>query len=94
MVMEKHLKKSEFWFVVKGECVVDYSWEETQEKSRKLLQHMHFYVPSNQFHNMRNETNLPCKILVMEYSNGTDFDHDFITMSEFVRSQPTGHIIP
>ena len=95
MVMEKHLRKSEFWFVVKGECVVDYSWEETEEKSRKLLKHMHFYVPSNQFHNMRNETKMPCKILVMEYSgNGSDFDHDFITMAEFLKKQPSGHIVP
>jgi len=80
MQMERHLKKSEFWFVAKGDCEVEYAWPDNIDKlkHRSLTKYMHFYVPAGQFHRLYNETKQPCKILVMEYSPTADvrFDDD------------------
>ena len=92
MQMERHKKKSEFWFVAKGDCQVEYAWPEdvNKLKTRSLTKYMHFYVPSGQFHRIYNETKLPCKILVMEYSPTADvrFDDDCELIENYCNPVP------
>ena len=92
MQMERHKKKSEFWFVAKGDCQVEYAWPEdvNKLKTRSLTKYMHFYVPSGQFHRIYNETKHPCKILVMEYSPTSDvrFDDDCELIENYCNPVP------
>jgi len=87
MTFGRHMRKSEFWFVMGGQCIVDYAWEETlgNIKSRDLDAHQHFYIPLGQFHALRNENKRKaCKLMVIEYGNAMlANEHDFESIDEY-----------
>jgi cytidyltransferase-like protein len=87
MTLGRHMKKSEFWFVMNGSCTVDYAWEESlgNINSRELDAHQHFYVPMGQFHALRNDSKRKaCKLMVIEYGNAMKADEfDFQSIDEY-----------
>jgi len=87
MTFGRHARKSEFWFVISGQCDVDYAWEEAlgNIKTRSLDVHQHFYVPLGQFHALRNESKRKaCKLMVIEYGSAMATDeHDFESIDQY-----------
>lgn len=60
--VQRHSKRNEFWFVVKGECTAS-----KNDKSVILTAHKQFTVPTNTWHTLYNHTNKPCNIVEIQY---------------------------
>ena len=60
--VQRHSKRNEFWFVVKGECTAS-----KDDKSVILTAHKQFTVPTNTWHTLYNHTNKPCNIVEIQY---------------------------
>lgn len=66
--MQRHASRSERWFVSEGEAVVNslmpggYSMP-----SLKLEKHSEYKVPQNEWHQLTNPFDVPCKIIEIQY---------------------------
>jgi len=87
MALGRHMKKSEFWFVMSGQCTAYYAWEESlgNIKERVLDGHQYFYIPAGQFHSLQNQSRRKaCKLMVIEYGNSLRPDEfDFQSIDQY-----------
>lgn len=75
--MQRHKNRSELWLVSEGECVVDSCMESGYKlPSTKLHTHQTIQIPKNEWHQLINPTDKPCKIVEVQY--GTECEEDDI----------------
>lgn len=66
--MQKHDKRSEFWFVSTGTATVYTLNVSTDlELLGKYTEHQHIWIDNQQWHQLRNETDNPLKIIEIQY---------------------------
>ena len=63
MSIQRHFKRSEFWFIVEGECTAS----KPLDKPVILTAHKQFTVPINTWHTLYNHTDKPCNIVEIQY---------------------------
>lgn len=74
--MQKHEKRSEFWFVAEGYASL-YTWQENT--GQKLVgvfgEHEDIWIPKNKWHRLSNETNQPLRLIELQYGEEcSEFD--------------------
>jgi cytidyltransferase-like protein len=66
--LQRHFKRSEFWFVTHGACDVLSTMENGYTLPLVLLkEHLHYHVPVGEWHQIRNPYDEPCKIVEIQY---------------------------
>lgn len=66
--MQRHDKRSEFWFVSQGVATVYTLNVSTDlELLGEYKKHQHIWIDNRQWHQLRNETNEPLKIIEIQY---------------------------
>jgi cytidyltransferase-like protein len=66
--MQKHFHRSEYWIVSEGSCVVNSMLDSGYTLPAKVLnQHEEYKVPVEQWHQLTNPFNSPCKIVEIQY---------------------------
>jgi len=60
--MQKHHKRSEFWLVSDGECIVEY-----EHGKNHLDKHNTTYISVGSWHKLTNPFDTPCKIIEIQY---------------------------
>ena len=72
---QRHFKRSEIWFVSKGECEVKYSASNPDNFTNITLeQDDNFHVKANEWHQIVNRTDKPCHIIEIQYGDETSED--------------------
>lgn len=68
--MQRHEKRSEFWFVAEGEAAV-YTLDNSSDHDlvATLRQHDSVFIKRNQWHMLCNETNEPLKLIEIQYGD-------------------------
>lgn len=66
MSIQRHFKRSEFWFIVEGECTASKPLM-YNDKPVILTKHKQFTVPINTWHTLYNHTDNPCNIVEIQY---------------------------
>mgnify|MGYP001257304757 CR=1 FL=1 len=76
MSYQRHFKRSELWFVSKGQCMVRYSKKNHEKfKEIKLMSDQVFHVPVEGWHQIFNPYNEPCHIIEIQYG-GENYEDD------------------
>jgi len=66
--MQRHKDRSEFWFVSEGVATVYTVNRSTDtEMVGMFKEHQHIWIPSNSWHQLCNETDLPLKLIEIQY---------------------------
>jgi cytidyltransferase-like protein len=66
--MQRHDFRSEYWIVSEGECVVNSMLPSGYRMSPKhLSKHQEFHIPVDEWHQLTNPFNHPCKIVEIQY---------------------------
>ena len=71
--MQRHFERAEHWHVSEGQCVV-LSLTDTgyQLPAKTLDKHDQYSIPVNQWHQLTNPFDTPCKIVEIQYGNRCD----------------------
>lgn len=65
---QRHFKRNEIWFVSKGECVVNYSESNPEQRqSIELKTYDNYLAPLGHWHQITNPFNEPCHIIEIQY---------------------------
>ena len=56
--MQRHFERNEYWHIAEGQCVVN---------GTVLQQHDHYHIGIEQWHQLQNPYDLPCKIIEIQY---------------------------
>lgn len=73
--MQRHFKRSEFWFVTHGACDVVSTLPNGYALPTVLLkEHLHHFVPKGEWHQLRNPYEVPCKIVEIQYGKSCSED--------------------
>ncbi len=66
--MQRHQSRSEYWLVTHGACVVNSMMSGGYILPPTLLkEHMEFKIPKNEWHQLTNPYEVPCKIVEIQY---------------------------
>lgn len=66
--MQKHSKRSEYWMVSEGKCIVNTKTERNYMLPPKYLEkHDTFQVPVDSWHQLTNPFDVPCKVVEIQY---------------------------
>jgi len=66
--MQKHQQRSEFWFVAEGTASLYTVNSSTDVESAGMFkEHQHIWIPADSWHQLANETDLPLKIIEIQY---------------------------
>lgn len=69
--MQRHWKRSEYWHVSEGQCMVEQQMDNGYFMPvQELSEHMSIHIPRGGWHRLVNPFNTPCKIVEIQY--GTD----------------------
>mgnify|MGYP001366828580 CR=1 FL=1 len=69
---QRHKHRSEFWFISKGICKVNYAEDEKEKpKQTTLIKDQIFHVKNNNWHQILNDTVSPCHIIEIQYGEKT-----------------------
>jgi cytidyltransferase-like protein len=72
---QRHFKRSEVWFVSKGECKIKYSPSNPDNYTEFTLKtDESFTVRANEWHQVVNRSNEPCHIIEIQYGEETTED--------------------
>jgi len=72
---QRHFKRSEIWFVSKGECDIKYSPSNPENYTEFTLgTDESFFVKANEWHQVVNRSNEPCHIIEIQYGEETTED--------------------
>jgi D-beta-D-heptose 7-phosphate kinase/D-beta-D-heptose 1-phosphate adenosyltransferase len=72
---QRHFKRSEIWFVSKGECEIKYSPSNPENYTVFTLKtDESFFVKANEWHQVVNRSNKPCHIIEIQYGEETNED--------------------
>jgi len=68
--MQRHAKRSEFWFVAEGEATV-YTLDSAGNQTLigKFKEHQSVWISRTQWHMLHNETDRPLKLIEIQYGN-------------------------
>ena len=70
---QKHLHRSEIWFVSKGSCTVKFSENDPEKFEEVVLSSEDmFHVKSGCWHQAYNENEVECRIIEIQYGSKTD----------------------
>ena len=73
--------RSELWLVSEGECIVDSCMESGYKlPTKRLNTHETMQIPNNEWHQLINPTDQPCKIVEIQY--GIECEEDDIERRE------------
>ena len=79
--MQRHKHRSELWLVSEGECIVDSCMESGYKlPTKKLQSHDTIQIPKQEWHQLINPTDKPCKIVEIQY--GTECEESDIERRE------------
>jgi len=68
--MQKHQHRSEYWIVSEGECVVNSRMPNGYElPSKHLTKHEEFKIRKNDWHQLTNPFDVPCRIVEIQYGD-------------------------
>lgn len=67
--MQRHQSRSEYWLVTEGECKV-----EKDHSALFLRTHETIRIPVNQWHQLSNPFDVPCRIVELQYGDRCDED--------------------
>jgi cytidyltransferase-like protein len=71
--LQKHFKRNEFWFVTHGACdVVSMLSNGYMLPVVLLKEHLHYFVPKGEWHQIRNPHKVPCKIVEIQFGETCD----------------------
>jgi mannose-6-phosphate isomerase-like protein (cupin superfamily) len=66
--MQRHLKRSEYWIVSEGSCVVKSQLSSGYLMPAKILNpHDEYRVPVEEWHQLTNPFDRPCRIVEIQY---------------------------
>lgn len=65
--MQRHKHRSEYWLVTEGECKV-----EQEFAAMFLRKHETVYIPKEQWHQLSNPFDVPCKLVEIQYGDYCD----------------------
>ena len=72
---QKHFNRSEIWFVYEGTCNVHYSKNESDKYQKiNLKENDTFKVKKNEWHQIINPFNIPCRIIEIQYGSQVSED--------------------
>lgn len=66
--MQRHFKRSEHWYVLKGSCVVETEYL-GERHTRKLIKNTGYVIGTEVWHKGINPTDEPCHILEVQYGD-------------------------
>ena len=66
MSIQRHFKRTEFWFVSEGECTAIFH-RDAWKHSIILTPHEQCTVPTNTWHSLYNHTKEPCRMVEIQY---------------------------
>lgn len=68
--MQRHLNRSELWMISEGSCIVHSRMPNGYAlPSKQLDQHDEYKVPANEWHQLVNPFDTPCKIVEVQYGD-------------------------
>ena len=68
MSFQKHFKRSEIWLVSKGQCIVNYSKNNPNNKKNiQLNKFDQYFVPKEEWHQITNPFDQPCHLIEIHY---------------------------
>lgn len=68
--MQRHLNRSELWMISEGSCIVHSRMPNGYAlPSKQLDQHDEYKVPANEWHQLVNPFDTPCKIVEIQYGD-------------------------
>lgn len=66
--MQRHFKRSEYWLVTHGACIVNSTTESGYHLPPMLLkEHLEYKVPVGEWHQLVNPYEVPCRIVEIQY---------------------------
>lgn len=66
--MQKHFKRSEYWLVSEGQCVLLSQMDNGYQLPSKILdKHDTFTIKTNEWHQLTNPFDAPCRIVEIQY---------------------------
>ncbi len=75
MSFQRHKKRDEFWLVSAGSCKVYYSKDKPENKEEFFLEkYDYFFVKEGEWHQIINESEIPCHIIEIQYGEETEED--------------------
>lgn len=75
MSFQRHKKRDEFWLVSAGSCKVHYSRDKPENKEEFFLEkYDYFFVKEGEWHQIINESEVPCHIIEIQYGEETEED--------------------
>ncbi len=82
MSFQKHFKRSEIWLVSKGSCIVNFSKDSPDNKSKIQLNRFdHYLVPVGDWHQITNPFEDECHLIEIQY--GEECVEDDIERTEY-----------
>lgn len=73
--MQRHKNRSELWLVSEGQCIVNSCMDSGyQLPSKKLQTFNSIEIPKNEWHQLVNSSDDPCKIVEIQYGNECEED--------------------
>lgn len=68
--MQRHKYRAEYWMVSEGSCVVNTTTRSGYNfPPKKLDKHEEFKIPINEWHQLTNPFNVPCKLVEIQYGD-------------------------
>jgi cytidyltransferase-like protein len=72
MSFQRHNFRNEIWLVSKGQCLIHYSEDDSDNKKEVILsKHDHFFVPKLSWHQITNPYDVQCHIIEIQYGQKT-----------------------
>jgi mannose-6-phosphate isomerase-like protein (cupin superfamily) len=71
--MQKHTSRSEYWLVIKGNCIINSMMDNGYSLPPiELETHKSFTISANTWHQLTNITDEPCHIIEIQYGKNCD----------------------
>jgi cytidyltransferase-like protein len=75
LTMQKHYDRSEHWHVAEGKCIIDIESEDLEKVLfQELEKHDQFTIGAEDWHQLSNPYDKPCKIVEIQYGIACDED--------------------
>ena len=65
--MQRHSKRSEYWLVSEGSCIVKHELANSYVEEHHLKIHEEWYIPINSWHQLTNPFDIPCRVVEIQY---------------------------
>jgi cytidyltransferase-like protein len=65
--MQRHSKRSEYWLVSEGSCIIKHELANSYVEEHHLKIHEEWYIPINSWHQLTNPFDTPCRVVEIQY---------------------------